>query len=143
MADHVTPAHKQSFTHRYIVSYPEHYPRKDDPNYVDFEAYRRRTKKDAVCVYAVQTGNADECDHDHPMELHHAHIEFAMQNEVDLKLLERAYPGVSDPDKVGPWVESGTNLEWRCRMHHRGHKGVHCATQSDYEAERFIRNLIS
>jgi hypothetical protein len=138
-----TPAHKQAFTHRYVVSYPAHEPRTDDPHYVDFNEYRRRTKATARCVYAVQTGNDSECDTEHPLELHHCHIEFALQNGVDLALLERVYPGVSNREEVGAWVESAVNLEWRCRWHHRGHGGVHCATASDYEAERFVRNLIS
>lgn len=139
----MTDAHKQKVTHRYVICYPAHEPREHDPNYRDFEAYRRRTKATARCVYAMQTGDDTECDLEHPLELHHSHIEFALQNNVDLKRLEGAYPGVSDPDNIGLWVESAENLEWRCRWHHRGHAGVHCATSSDYEATRFIRNLIS
>lgn len=139
----MTAAHKQKVTHSYVVSYPAHEPREGDPHYVDFEAYRRSTKAIAQCAYAVETGNSSECDVEHPLELHHAHIEFALQNAVDLKLLERAYPGVSDPDEIGAWVESAENLVWYCRFHHRGHGGVHSATASDFEAERFVRNLIS
>lgn len=139
----ITPAHSQRVTHSYSVHYPEHEPRESDPHYIDFREYRNRTKADARCVYAVQTGDDSECDHENPLELHHCHIEWALQNGVDLARLERVYPGVSNPDQVGVWVESATNLEWRCRWHHRGHGGVHCATQSDYEAERFVRNLIS
>ncbi|MGH2870433.1 MAG: hypothetical protein ACRDNK_23050 [Solirubrobacteraceae bacterium] len=138
----MTDAHTQKVTHSYVISYPAHEPRADDPHYRDFNEYRRRTKATAKCVYAVQTGDGSECDHEHPLELHHCHIEFALQNGVDLARLERVYPGVSDPDKVGAWVESAANLEWRCRWHHRGHGGVHSATASDYEAERFVRNLI-
>lgn len=135
-------AHTSKITHRYTIAYPAHEPRQNDPHYVDFAAYRRRTVKDARCIYAVQVGDDSECDKDHPLELHHCHIEFALQNAIDLKRLEKVYPGVSDRLHVGAWVESGTNLEWRCRWHHRGHAGVHCATASDYEAERFVRNLI-
>lgn len=139
----MTAAHTQTVSHRYQVTYPEHEPRETDPHYVDFNAYRRRTKKTARCVYAVQIGDDGECDKQNPLELHHAHIEFALQNAVDLSLLERVYPGVSSPDEVGAWVESAANLLWLCRWHHRGHAGVHSATASDFEAERFIRNLIS
>lgn len=138
----MTDAHDQRETHRYTVHFPAHEPRESDPHYRDFHAYRERTKATARCVYAVETGDDRECDTDHPLELHHCHIEFALQNGVDLARLERVYPGVSDPDAVGAWVESALNLEWRCRWHHRGHGGVHVATQSDYEAERFVRNLI-
>lgn len=138
-----TRPHQQRFTHSYLVSYPEHEPRESDPHYVDFNAYRQRTKDTARCIYAVALDDDSECDLEHPLELHHCHIEFALQNSIDLKRLEKFYPGVSNPDEVGAWVESAKNLEWRCRWHHRGHGGVHCATSSDYEAELFVRNLIT
>lgn len=138
-----TPAHTQKVTHSYLLSFPAHDPRPEDPHYRDFNEYRRRTKPTARCQFAVDTGNDGECDHDHPLELHHAIIEFSLQNGVDLTLLERDYPGVSNPDELGAWVESGKNLVWYCRWHHRGHAGVHSATASDFEAEHFVRRLIS
>jgi hypothetical protein len=64
-------------------------------------------------------------------------------NDVDLKLLESAYPGVSNPDEVGAWVESAENLEWFCENHHRGVGGIHHAAAADFEAEKFVHNLIS
>lgn len=139
----MTKAHDQKITHRYIVHYPEHEPRESDPHYRDFNDYRKRTKDTAKCHFAVETGDDSACDHEHPLELHHAHVEFALQNGVDLKLLEKVYPGISNPDQVGEWVESAENLLWYCRWHHRGHGGVHCATSSDFEAEKFVRGLIS
>ena len=139
----MTDAHDQKVTHSYTIRFPAHEPRETDPHYRDFDAYRRRTKGTARCQFAVQAGDDSECDHEHPLELHHAHIEFALQNAVDLARLERDYPGVSDPDTVGAWVESATNLMWLCRFHHRGHGGVHCATASDFEAEHYVRGLIS
>ena len=77
------------------------------------------------------------------MELHHSHIEFSLQNGVDLKWLEADYPGVSDPDTVGAWVESAENLEWLCIFHHRGRGGKHTVAAADFEAERYVRGLIS
>lgn len=133
----VTPAHTQRITHHYTMRYPAHPARQDDPHYRDFEAYRRRTHATAHCALEY-TG---ECDG--ALELHHAHVEFALQNGVDLAWLERDYPGVSDPTQVGAWVESATNLEWLCAAHHRGHGGVHVASASDYEAEHYVRGLIA
>jgi hypothetical protein len=137
------PAHDQLVTHHYVNHYPEHPPRTSDPHYVDFEAYRRRTHATAVCAFAVATGVTSECDATRPLELHHSHIEFSLQNGVDLSVLERDYPGVSDPSQVGAWVESAANLEWLCVWHHRGQGGKHSAAVSDYEAERYVRGLIS
>lgn len=44
---------------------------------------------------------------------------------------------------MGAWVESADNLLWLCEKHHRSHGGVHHASASDWEAEHFVRGLIS
>jgi hypothetical protein len=138
----MTEAHDQRTTHRYIVHYPEHEPREGDPNYVDFNAYRRRTKDTAECAVGAHRIDFSECDAEHPLELHHAHVEFSLANGVDLAWLEIDYPGISDPDHVGAWIETAENLTWLCRHHHRGAGGVHNASASDYEAAKYVRNLI-
>ena len=152
-----TPAHDQTFNHTYVIHYPEHEPRADDPHYVDFEAYHKRTRATARCTFGTRVSDFSECvdEQGKPaapltsggeqpgLQLHHGHIEFALQNEVSLSWLERDYPGVSDPTQVGAWVESAANLEWYCAGHHIGHAGVHCASSSDFEAEAYVRNLIS
>lgn len=137
-----TPAHDQKVTRSWIVHYPAHEPRESDPHYVDFEAFRRRTQATAVCAFAAETGVASECDAAHPLELHHTHVEFALQNGIDLAVLEREYPGVSDPSNVGAWVESAANLEWLCQLHHRGVEGKHALAVADYEGQKFVRGLI-
>lgn len=136
-------AHTQAETHRYTVHYPPHPARTDDPHYKDFEAYRRRTHAAAQCAIGAHRGDFGECSLDKPLELHHAHVEFSLQNGVDLVWLEKDYPGVSNPDEVGAWVESADNLLWLCEFHHRGHGGVHVASASDFEAEKYVRGLIS
>lgn len=136
-----TPAHDQNVTHHYLVHYPEHEPRESDPHYKDFDHYRRATHATAKCAVGEHRNDYSECDG--PLELHHAHVEFALQNGIDLAWLESDYPGIGDPDQVGAWVESAANLEWLCRWHHRGHGGVHVASAADFEAERFVRGLIS
>jgi hypothetical protein len=137
----VTPAHDQSTTHRYVIHYPEHAPRQGDPHYKDFHSYRNRTKATAQCAIGAHRSDFSECGGE--LELHHAHIEFALQNGVNLQWLEVDYPGVSDPDEVGAWVESAANLQWLCEAHHRGAGGVHVASASDFEAERYVKGLIS
>lgn len=139
MAD--TPAHDQATTHHYVMHYPEHPPREDDPHYRDFEAYRRRTKDTARCAFAVETGDDSECRGG--LELHHTHVEFSLQNGVDLARLEHLYPGISDPEQVGEWIETGANFEWLCAWHHRGHGGKHSASAADYEASKWVKGLIA
>jgi hypothetical protein len=163
--DALTPAHEQVKAVRYTEHYPAHPARADDPHYKDFNHFHRTYGPTARCVFAVEhdrPGDPDPvrqtdvphrligaaearvgCDTLKPMELHHAHIEFATQNEVDLTLLEDLYPGVSNPDELGAWVESGTNFEWLCVFHHRGHGGKHVASASDVEAERYMKGFLT
>lgn len=137
----VTDAHSQKVTHSYLMHYPPHPARKDDPHYKDFEAYRKRTRPEAECAVGMHRYDFTECTGE--LELHHAHVEFSLQNGIDLAWLEKDYPGISDPSQVGAWVESGKNLEWLCEAHHRGHGGVHVASASDFEAERYVKGLIT
>jgi len=149
-----TPAHDQHESHQYLVHFPAHFPRKDDPHYKDFDHFHRTNRMAARCYVGVRIG-FDECKSTNGastaiadgvqsgLELHHAHIEFATQNGIDLAALEVDYPGVSNPDEVGAWVESGINFRWLCCFHHRAAGGAHTATHSDWEASQYIRGLIS
>jgi len=139
---HEVAAHQQATTNHYTIAYPPHPAREDDPHYRDFEHYRRTHVATAVCHFAERRGgDTSECGGG--LELHHSHVEFSMQNGVDLAVLERDYPGISNPDEVGAWVESAANLVFLCERHHRGHGGVHHASASDFEASVFVRGLIT
>ena len=143
--DEAVEAHVQKFTHNYAIRYPAHPARHDDPHYVDFDHIHREWRKDPEkwqCHIGQRRGDFSECSLDKPLELHHAHIEFALLNAVELAWLERDYPGVSDPDKLGAWVESAENLLVLCEFHHRGHGGIHVASSSDYEGLKYIRGFI-
>lgn len=137
----MTDAHDQNTTHHYTMHYPPHPARTEDPHYKDFEEFRKRTHATAKCDIGAHRDDFSECSGG--LELHHAHVEFSLQNGVDLQWLERDYPGISDPNSVGAWVESAANLIWLCEFHHRGHGGVHVASASDYEAEKYVKGLIS
>jgi hypothetical protein len=142
----VVDAHSQPVSHSYTMHYPAHPARKDDPHYVDFEAYRKAHIGTARCVIGAHRSDFSECssgDTNKGLELHHAHVEFSLQNGIDLHWLEHDYPGISDPSTVGAWVESGANLVFLCEFHHRGHGGVHVASSSDFEAEKYVKSLIS
>jgi hypothetical protein len=135
------PAHDQATTHHYLVHYPPHPARAEDPHYRDFEHYRKQTKDTARCSFAVEIGDESECKGG--LELHHTHVEFSLQNGVDLARLEHLYPGISNPDEVGAWIETAENLTWLCANHHRGHGGVHVAAAADYEASKWVKGLIA
>ena len=134
--------HDQNVTHHYVIHYPAHPERTSDPHYVDFNHYRNATKATAQCSIGLHRNDFSECSLDKPLELHHSHVEFSLQNGVEFKWLEVDYPGISDPNTIGAWVESAKILEWLCQFHHRGAGGVHTAAASDYEAEKYVRGLI-
>jgi hypothetical protein len=143
--DKPVAAHVQKVTHNYAIRYPEHSAREDDPHYVDFNHIHREWRKDPEkwqCHIGQRRGDFSECSLDKPLELHHAHIEFALLNAVELAWLEKDYPGISDYERLGAWVESAENLLVLCEFHHRGHGGIHVASSSDYEGLKYIRGFI-
>lgn len=138
--------HTQPHTSHYQVHFPEHGSRQGDPHYKDFNHYHRTTKNDPEiyrCAVGVRRGDFSDCTLDLPLELHHTHIEWALQNGVDLTMMEHQYPGISNREEVGAWVESAANLEWICQFHHRGHGGAHVASASDFEGQHFVKALIT
>ena len=149
-------AHDAVQSHRYLMHFPEHPTRESDPNYVDFKHYHDKTRPTARCHIGERIGFQDCRDaQGHPcpppkddgtqagLELHHAHVEFSLQNGISLDALEIDYPGISDPSKVGAWVESGQNFRWLCAWHHRGSAGAHTASHADWEASQYIIGLLS
>lgn len=153
IADVATPAHDQPVVNRYVVHYPAHQPRKDDPHYHAFEAYRKAHIHWAVC-YVGQRVGFDECADDqgkpisqpgggHGLELHHHYLEFAVINAVDLAAIQKDYPNLTDPEKVAEWAETDPNFMWLCAKHHRGDGGAHHASYADFDASLYVKNLIS
>lgn len=148
------PAHDQSTTHRYVMHFPPHPAREDDPHYRDFDHYHRRTRAAARCFIGERIGFSDcrdaqgnpcppeEGGRQPGLELHHAHVEFSLQNGISLEALEKDYPGISDAESVGAWVESEANFRWLCAYHHRGPAGAHTASHSDWEASQYVLGLI-
>jgi hypothetical protein len=154
MAD--VEAHDGAQTHHYIMHFPEHPARESDPHYADFNAYHRKTRAVARCYIGERIGYGDCRDAQfHPcpppddggkqpgLELHHAHVEFSLQNGVSLTALEKDYPGISNQDEVGAWIETDQNFRWLCAWHHRGAAGAHTASHSDWEASQYVPSLIN
>ena len=140
----MTEAHDQQVTHRYLIHYPAHAPREGDPHYRAFNAYHRAHAASATCYVGDRIGYGS-CSPG-PLELHHAHVEFSLQNGVDPVALAVDVPHLS-PDateeQIAEWVESDENFRWLCVFHHRGHGGAHTAAHSDWEAGLYVRGLIS
>lgn len=148
-------AHVEAVTHKYLVHYPAHGARPQDPHYVDFNAYHRKTRSSARCYVGTRIG-FESCKDENGsqalpaangwqpgLELHHAHIEFSLTNGISLTALEQDYPGISNPEEVGAWVESEANFRWLCVHHHRGSAGAHSVAHSDWEGAQYVQGLIS
>ncbi len=147
-------AHDGKQGHTYIVHFPAHPARTGDPHYVDFDHYHRKFRATARCYVGERIGfggcrdehgtdvTVDDSGQMSGMELHHAHVEFSLQNGVDLAALEKDYPGISDPTQVGAWVETDANFRWLCVFHHRAAGGAHTASHSDWEAGQYVPGLI-
>lgn len=137
----MTAAHGQRIANTYEIFYPAHPAREDDPHYKDFHHYHEATKHDPTiyrCTWAAAIGDFGHCSTG-PLELHHSHIEFALQAGIDLAHLEHVYPGVGDPSQVGAWIESAQNLAWYCARHHRSAAaGIHHLSASDFEGSKFL-----
>lgn len=141
----VVAAHEQAFTHRYIVKYPAHDPRENDPHKHDFLEWKKRRREAGTyhCDFAMEHrgGGTSECDNERPLEAHHKIVELAMLNEIDFALLEKDFPGIS-AQSVGAWIDSDANLTLLCVVHHRSAAGVHTASFSDFGSEYYVRDLI-
>jgi hypothetical protein len=147
-------AHDAVQSHRYLMHFPPHPAREHDPHYKDFDHFHRQYRDTARCHIGERVG-FDTCRdaQGNPalpvdggaqpgLELHHAHIEFSLQNGISLSALAKDYPGVDDPNEVGKWVESGTNFRWLCAWHHRGAAGAHTASHADWEASQYVLGLL-
>lgn len=138
-------AHTQIAQHRYTIHFPGHAHREGDPHYRAFEAYRRKLEGTPawVCRVGAHLGDFSECDHDRPLELHHAVIEFALANAVELSAIQQDFPDVQTEEALASFVESDRNLMVLCAFHHRGHAGVHTASYADWEASLYIKGLLT
>ena len=135
--------HDAAQSHKYVMHFPEHVPREQDPHYKAFEAFKRKTESTASCFVGDRIGK-EHCSNG-PLEIHHAHIEFSLQNGVDPIALSKDFPGISPTatqEEIDNWVESEPNFRWLCAYHHRGAAGAHSVAHADWEAALYVRNLI-
>lgn len=145
MTDRIVKAHTQAHASHYNVHFPEHGTREDDPYYALFESYRRRAKDDPElyqCWLGKTRGDFSDCTSDRPLELHHRYVEWALQNEIDLDMVQRQHPQIITKDDLSRWLESEENLIFLCQFHHRGHGGAHVASASDWVGQLYVKHLI-
>jgi hypothetical protein len=80
------PARDHKAANSYVMHYPPHPARNDNPHYEAFEVIRRAWKAEPdrwQCAIGKHRGDFCECDLTKPLEVDHAHVEFSLQNGVD------------------------------------------------------------
>lgn len=134
----MTDAHSVTEHLTLLQLYPEHIERQNDPHYHAFNAARNRLKRLGKLVCWIN--NAD-CDHEHPVELHHSTVEFALANIVDVAHFRELYPEfhIESDDAFLEWVESEGNLLPLCKMHHTGILGIHVIHYPGWLVQRFMK----
>lgn len=109
------------------VFVPNHPDRSSTPI---FERTRKKLIVDnpnATC--AVNNGH---CDHEHPLELHHQHVEWCDSSGVDWAKVALKVPGFDwatfDPAHPETFIDSEWNANLvLCKKHHTGvDHGIHC-----------------
>ena len=136
-----TPAHEQVVTIRLLERWPAHEPRESDPHYKAFRAAKARMKKAGLLVC-----NVDSTYHHGVIELHHALVEFAHVNDVDLLKFNKLYGLDLTDDQFRDFVEgapgpNGENaLEPLCALHHRGQEGIHSLDGPSWNAMRVSKS---
>ena len=125
-------AHSQPQGYHYIMHFPAHPALEDDPHYKEFDSFHKAHRATARCWIGERVGFGDcrdaqfnpapppEGGGEQPgLKLHHAHIEFSLQNGVSLPALQLAPCTAGGPSYVsgrpGRPGLAGTVLGVSCR----------------------------
>lgn len=139
----MTPAHDQQQTIHGVVHYPEHTARIADKYQSEFDAAKTRLKalglyKCVVC--GVGEGEPGWDGQPASIELHHSHVEFSMENTIDLVKANEAFgQHFASDDDFAKWVDSPDNLEPLCVYHHRGAEGIHVVPGTLWDILRLVK----
>ncbi len=136
------PAHEhlQRRTLAIAVYIPDHPERANTPV---FERTRRKLithNPHARCAV-----DNEHCDREHPLELHHAHVEWCDSNGVDWDKVKSRVPDFDwnhfDPAQPENFIDS----EWNanvvlCKRHHTGiDHGIHCLDGPTWQMQMWKR----
>lgn len=116
------------------VAYPPHEPRKASREYakVHHDLVVTRDEPCWICTVRHSTGGA--------METHHAHLEWAAANGVNLAAIMADWPAITDEPSLRAWLDSEGNMLVLCAAHHRGqHTGIHAISYPAWLLQRYER----
>jgi hypothetical protein len=121
--------------HRTLVEdvlYPPHDPRKASAEYKRVHKHLVYALDEPcwICGIRHSTGGA--------METHHAHVEWAAANGIDLQLIVRDFPSLTNRSALRHWLDSEGNMLVLCDRHHRGSRtGIHSITYPAWLLQRY------
>jgi hypothetical protein len=133
--------HLQRRTLSISVYIPDHPDRSNTPI---FE--RTRRKLITHNVNAKCAVDNEHCDHDHPLELHHSHVEWCDSNGVDWGKVKTIVPDFDwetfDISKPETFIDSEYNANVvLCKKHHTApDHGIHCLDGPTWQMQVFKRS---
>jgi hypothetical protein len=149
----MTNGHSNARTLKEIAYYPEHEPRKDDPNYNVFEAARRHLIDTLNVGCWIGGATKDEIEaglpEDHrchgatQLEAHHHIAEFAGLSEIDWQKVAADFPtlGITSDDDFLKAAEAEGGLLILCSKHHRApYHGIHSITEPVWKLDRYAKD---
>jgi len=127
----VTEPHEVTRTLTESIWYPAHDPRTASREYREVHKYLVFELDTPCWVCGVRHSQGGA------METHHWHIEWALANRVDPKLIIADFPDASD---IKQWLDSEGNMLVLCEEHHRhGLTGIHSITYPAWVAQRWLK----
>ncbi len=133
--------HEQKLTLRIDVFVPDHPDRKGTPIFD-----RTRKKLIANNPHAKCVIDNSDCDHDHPLELHHRIVEWCDSLGVDWEKVKLAVPGFDwasfDPAHPETFIDSEWNADTViCKKHHTGEDhGIHYLPYPIWQMQKYKRD---
>lgn len=114
------------------VMYPPHEPRKASAEYARVHHHLVYELDEACWICGIRHSAGGQ------METHHAHLEWAAANGVDLALIVKDFPALTDTAALREWLDSEGNMLVLCAKHHRGSRhGIHSITYPAWLLQRY------
>lgn len=121
------------------VWYPSHDPRKSSAEYRRVHQHLVYELDEACWICGIRQSEQLKGVHN---ETHHFHLEWALANAVDPKLILADFPamGAADDPHLREWLDSEGNMLVLCPVCHRGGmRGIHMITYPAWVAQRWLR----
>lgn len=124
------------------VFYPEHEPRKASAEYARTHHHLVVELDEPCWICGIRNSDVQKIadpkvKRQWQLETHHDELEWAAANGVDLALVMRDWPDLTDRDKLRAWLDSEANMLVLCALHHRSPKyGIHAISYPAWKLQR-------